>query len=50
MENYNALLDQADEWLDRNACAEFEAWLDAQEVYYPEPQDCDPNYEYEDDF
>jgi len=31
MDNYNALLDQADEWLDRNALAEFEAWLDAQE-------------------
>ena len=31
MENYNALIDVAEEWLDSNACAEFEAWLDAQE-------------------
>jgi hypothetical protein len=31
MENYNALIDVAEEWLDSNACTEFEAWLDAQE-------------------
>ena len=31
MENYNVLIDVAEEWLDSNACAEFEAWLDAQE-------------------
>lgn len=50
MENYNALLDQADQWLDRNALAEFEEWLDSQEVYYPEPSpiiDCE---DYDDDF
>ena len=48
MENYNALLDASYEWLDCNAAAEFEAWLDSQPETLPEPEDCDPNYE--DDF
>jgi hypothetical protein len=50
MENYNALICVAEEWLDSNARAEFEAWLDAQEVHYPEPSkiiDCE---DYQDDF
>jgi hypothetical protein len=44
MSNYNALIDVAEEWLDSNAQAEFEAWLDKQKPSRPEPQDCDPNY------
>lgn len=50
MKNYNELLDQADEWLDRNACAEFEAWLDSQEQCYPEPSDIIDCEDYDDDF
>jgi hypothetical protein len=50
MENYNALIDVAEEWLDSNACAEFEAWLDSQEVYYPVPSDVIDCEDYDDDF
>lgn len=50
MDNYNALLDQADQWLDRNAQAEFEAWLDAQDVNYPKPSDIIDGEDYQDDF
>ena len=49
-EYYNALLDRADEWLDRNAMAEFEAWLDSQEVYHPKPSDIIGDEDYQDDF
>jgi len=50
MGNYNALIDVAEEWLDSNACAEFEAWLDSQEVYYPEPSEIINCEDYQDDF
>ena len=50
MENYNALLDQAEEWLDRNAQAEFDAWIDAQEIHYPEPSEIIVCEDYDDDF
>jgi hypothetical protein len=37
-----------DQWQLYTDDAEYEAWLDSQEQSYPEPKDCDPNYE--DDF
>jgi hypothetical protein len=62
MENYNALLDYSYQNLEANEIAEFEAWIDSQEIRYPQPIDfylnsegvylnsegSDPNYE--DDF
>jgi hypothetical protein len=50
METYNALIDVAEAWLDSNACAEFETWLDAQEVHYPKPSEIINCEDYQDDF
>jgi len=50
MDFTNISIDLSDQWFESNDCAEFEAWLDSQEVRYPEPSNILKNEDYQDDF